>query len=85
LFGTGSTNRYNKEKAREVAGKVLLGATVHESIEEDGAMSYRLNKPIGRHGRTFVDILYSDESMRIMKGQTGSLYVLSRVPPQLIG
>jgi len=85
LFGGDSTSRYMQQKARELANKVLLGATVHESIEEDGAMTYQLNKPIGGHGDMYVDMIYLDESLRIMQGQTGSLYVMSRVPPQLIG
>mmetsp|Transcript_33457 Transcript_33457/g.40995 ORF Transcript_33457/g.40995 Transcript_33457/m.40995 type:complete len:223 (+) Transcript_33457:2-670(+) len=85
LFETEVTGKHMQQKAREVANKVLLGATFQESIAEDGAMSYRLNKPIGGHGDMYVDIIYMDESLRVMKGQTGSLYVLSRVPPQLIG
>jgi hypothetical protein len=82
VFGTDIPKRFLTERARVLAAKVLLGASVPDKMEDDGSMSYYLKRPIGGHGTTFVDVIYLDETLRVMQGQTGSLYVLSRVPPQ---
>jgi len=84
IFETRQTSP-KKEKAQDLATKMLLGTTVEETIQEDGAMAFRMSTPLGAHGMTYVDFIYTDESLIIMKGQTGTLYVLSRVPPQLVG
>jgi len=82
VFGVDVPKRFLSERARVLAAKLLLGASVPDKMEEDGTMSYYLKRPIGGHGTTFVDVIYLDETLRVMQGQTGSLYVLSRVPPQ---
>jgi hypothetical protein len=73
-------NRNMKEKARLVAAKVILGAEVQEGLGDDGTMTYSLTKPIGGHSHIFVDVLYCDESLRIVEGHRGCIMVLSRVP-----
>lgn len=78
-FGGGSFKRHLKEKARLLAAKLLLGAEAPEKLEEDGSMSFYLHRPIGGHGTAYVDILYLDETLRIVQGHRGSLYVFSRV------
>lgn len=76
-------NRTITEYARLIALKFLLGAEVQDDMNEEGIMSYHLKRPIGGHGRVFIDILYCDDTMRIVKGHNGSIFVVSRVPDSL--
>ena len=43
-------------------------------------MSYVFKRPIGGHGEVYCDALYIDESLRIMQGHRGSIFVFTRVP-----
>jgi len=80
-FGDGTFKRHLQEKARVLAAKLLLGAEVPDKIEEDGSMSYKLHRPIGGHGSAYVDVLYMDDTLRIVQGNRGSLFVFTRVTP----
>ena len=64
--------------ARVLAAKILLGARLPQTIDEHGMMSYSLTRPIGGHGSVYVDALYSDEKLRIVKGHMGSIFVFQR-------
>jgi len=69
------------EKAKLLAVKLLMGATIPKEVdEEDGSMNYVFTRPLGGHGMVYVDVLYIDESLRIVKGQRGTTFVFSRVP-----
>lgn len=70
------------EYAKILAAKFLLGATIHDTIhdETDNIMSYHLKYPIGGHGRVFIDVLYADDTIRIVKGHNDSIFVFNRVP-----
>jgi len=68
------------EKAKLLAVKLLMGAVVPESINKDGSMEYTFTRPIGGHGIAYVDLVYMDESMRIVRGHRGTVFVFSRVP-----
>jgi hypothetical protein len=68
-----------REFARLLAAKVLLGADASDEVAPDGSMSYTLKRPIGGHGSAFCDVLYLDDSLRIMRGHAGSLYIFSKV------
>eukprot|EP00957_Ditylum_brightwellii_P087847 6690087-Ditylum_brightwellii.AAC.1 len=57
-----------------------MGAAVPTEMEEDGTMRYQFHRPIGGHGSHYVDVLYLDDTLRIMKGHRGTVYVFSRVP-----
>ena len=35
------------EKAKLLAAKLLLGASVPKGLEEDGSMNFKLNRPVG--------------------------------------
>ena len=63
------------EKARTLASKILLGI-VHEPIDSQGVVGYHLNRPIGGHGSTYVELVYMDDELRIMRGHSGSVYVM---------
>ncbi len=78
-FGGGVFQRHLQEKARLLAAKLLLGAEVPEKMEDNGSMSFNLNRPIGGHGTAYVDVLYLDETLRIVQGHRGSLFVFSRI------
>lgn len=66
------------ELARVLAAKCLLGAHLPHSMEEDGSLTYFLKRPIGGHGQVFVDVLYCDETLRIVRGHRGSIYASIR-------
>ena len=77
---TCAPNRDLREYANTLAAKLLLGALLPEDMDSDGTMSFVLKRPIGGHGSAFVDIVYMDEDLRIMRGHHGSLYICTRVP-----
>jgi hypothetical protein len=56
-----------KEKARVFGAKVVMGATPSENMEEDGKMTYKLNRPIGGHDKAYIDVLYLDHTLRIAR------------------
>ena len=39
-----------------MAAKLLLGADVPNKMEEDGHMEYILHRPVGGHGKVYVDV-----------------------------
>ena len=43
-------------------------------------MSYFFKRPIGGHGEVYCDVLYLDDTLRILQGHRGSIFVFSRVP-----
>lgn len=51
-------------------------------LDDDTApsMSYFFKRPIGGHGEVYCDSLYEDETLRIMEGHRGSIFVFNRVP-----
>ena len=68
------------EKAKLLAVKLLMGATIPKEIDPvDGSMSYDFTRPLGGHGMAYVDVIYLDDSMRIVRGQRGTIFVFSRV------
>lgn len=71
--------RQLQEKARVLAAKLLLGATVPSKMEDDGTMEFELTRPIGGHGTAYTDVLFLDKSLRIVQGHRGSLFVMTRV------
>jgi hypothetical protein len=71
-------SRTMTEFARLLAARILVGADQSDEMSEDGTIRYTLRRPIGGHGRVFCDVVYADESLRILKGHKGSLYVFAR-------
>jgi hypothetical protein len=68
------------EKAKLLAVKLLMGATVPEEVALDGSMEYSFRKPLGGHGMAYIDVIYLDGGMRIVRGHRGTTFVFSRVP-----
>mmetsp|Transcript_14131 Transcript_14131/g.32802 ORF Transcript_14131/g.32802 Transcript_14131/m.32802 type:complete len:772 (-) Transcript_14131:500-2815(-) len=68
------------EKAKLLAVKLLMGATMPTEVDpEDGSMNYVFTRPIGGHGMAYVDVIYLDESLRIVRGHRGTIFVFSRI------
>ena len=67
------------QRARLLAVKWLMGAMLSDTMLEDGAMEYSFTRPIGGHGVAFVDTLYVDESLRIVRGHRGTIFVFTRI------
>mmetsp|Transcript_53431 Transcript_53431/g.159883 ORF Transcript_53431/g.159883 Transcript_53431/m.159883 type:complete len:152 (+) Transcript_53431:1609-2064(+) len=79
------TKRPLTGRAKIFAARLLMGASPPEEnggMEDDGTVSYRLRRPMGGHGKTYVDVRYLDGTMRIMRGNMGSVYVFVRVPEE---
>jgi hypothetical protein len=68
------------EKAKLLAVKLLMGATVPKPMGEDGSMEYSFTRPLGGHGMAYVDVVYLDETLRIVRGHRGTVMVFSRLP-----
>eukprot|EP00522_Entomoneis_paludosa_P008944 CAMPEP_0172451832 /NCGR_PEP_ID=MMETSP1065-20121228/9696_1 /TAXON_ID=265537 /ORGANISM="Amphiprora paludosa, Strain CCMP125" /LENGTH=520 /DNA_ID=CAMNT_0013203803 /DNA_START=76 /DNA_END=1638 /DNA_ORIENTATION=+ len=79
LFDTAQAPSRNfSEMARILAAKCFLGAHLPQGMEADGSLNYSLQRPIGGHGQVYVDVLYCDETMRIIQGHGGSVFVSIR-------
>ena len=69
-------NRNFSEMARILAARIFLGANLPQEMNpDDGSMMYSLQRPIGGHGSVYVDVLYCDETLRIIQGHHGSIFV----------
>ena len=64
-----------------VAAKLLMGATGYndDMDEESGTMRYSFTRPMGGHGKAYVDVLHLDDQNRVMRGHAGTLYVFTRM------
>ena len=56
MFSKGKWRKSLGERARAMAAKLLLGADVPNKMEEDGHMEYTLHRPVGGHGKVYVDV-----------------------------
>ena len=65
------------DKARKLASRILLGV-VPEKMDNTGMLGFHLKKPIGGHGSAYVDLVYMDDELRVMRGHSGSIYVFKR-------
>lgn len=68
------------EKAKLLAVKLLMGATVPEGMDENGRMVFAFTRPLGGHGMAYVDVVYLDDTLRIVRGHRGTIMVFSRLP-----
>ena len=67
------------EKAKLLAVQLLMGATLPTTLnEQDSSLEYTFTRPLGGHGMAFVDTLYVDETMRIVRGHRGTTFVFTR-------
>lgn len=78
LFSKGKWRKTLGERARAMAAKLLLGADIPNKMEDDGHMEYSLHRPVGGHSKVYVDVMYLDEDILIMRGHRGTIYAMSR-------
>ena len=78
IFGKGKWRKAISERARGMAAKILLGVDAPSKMEDNGQLSYSLNRPVGGHGKAYIDVLYLDDDLLIMKGHHGTIYAMAR-------
>jgi hypothetical protein len=68
------------QKAKLLAVQLLMGATIPETMDsQTGLMEYTFTRPLGGHGMAYVDTLYCDSTLRIVKGHRGTVFVFTRM------
>jgi hypothetical protein len=66
--------------ARLLAVKWLMGAELSDVADaQTGAFSYQFTRPLGGHGLAYIDTLYMDASLRIVRGHRGTIFCFARV------
>ena len=65
--------------ARILAVKWLMGAQLSDEADASGAFEYSFTRPLGGHGLAYIDTLYIDESLRIVRGHRGTIFCFARV------
>jgi len=68
------------QQARLLAYRFLMGVTLDDEMAPDGSMEYRFHSPLGGHGSAYVDTVFIDESLRIVRGHRGTTFVSTRLP-----
>ena len=63
----------------EQAWHYIFSTVLENRLEDDGRMTYELEEPVGGWD-TFVDLLFMDETLRIVRSSRDLIYVFSRVP-----
>lgn len=80
VFEDRSDGRSMGRLVRVLAARLLLGADVPDVMDNvDGSMEYTFHRPIGGHGQSYVDVLYMDHNLRILRGNYGTIYVSGRM------
>jgi hypothetical protein len=67
-------------KPTVLAVKLLMGAHMCEGMNaQDGSMEYTFERPIGGHNMAYVDTVYLDETLRVVRGHRGTIFVFSKL------
>ena len=82
LFSRSLPGRTWGEKVRVLAANLLMGAQVPKEMEPDGTMEFEFTRPLGGHGVAYNDVVYMDDTMRIVRGHRGTIFVFARIPDQ---
>jgi len=56
MFAKGKWRKTLGQRAKAMAAKLLLGAELPNKMDEDGQMKYVLHRPVGGHGKVYVDV-----------------------------
>lgn len=67
------------EKAKLLAVKLLMGATVPNGMDANGQMNFAFTRPIGGHGVAYIDVIYMDGTVRVVRGHRGTVMAFSRL------
>lgn len=68
------------DRNRLLKARSKMGASSSDYMEGDGKMSYHLKKPVAGHEISFVEIVFMDETILVMRAKTGVIYVSARIP-----
>jgi hypothetical protein len=80
LFNNGPLpQRQLGERLRLRAASLLMGAQAPTEVNEDGSMEFEFTRPLGGHGVAYVDVIYLDGSLRIVRGHRGTIFAFVRV------
>ena len=55
---------------------LLMGASASDDMDDKGTITYDLKRPIAG----YIDLLYLDASLTILRGSSGTIYVAARLP-----
>mmetsp|Transcript_3920 Transcript_3920/g.9254 ORF Transcript_3920/g.9254 Transcript_3920/m.9254 type:complete len:328 (-) Transcript_3920:164-1147(-) len=77
-FGEAQGKMGFRDKVTSWLGGQMMGLQVPTGIDSLGVARYAFKKPIGGHGKTFLDVLYLDDDLRIARGNKGSITVLTK-------
>jgi hypothetical protein len=64
------------ESSKVFAAKLLMGACVNDEMDKDGKLSYTLSRPVA----SYIDLVYLDNSLQVLRGSSGTVYVHKRLP-----
>ncbi|CAJ1922125.1 unnamed protein product [Cylindrotheca closterium] len=67
------------ERAKLLAVQLLMGATVPTVMDKNGQMNFAFTRPIGGHGVAYVDVIYMDGTVRVVRGHRGTVMAFSRL------
>jgi hypothetical protein len=75
------TPRSISEKLRCFAANLLMGANPPTSMNaDDASMEFDFQRPLGGHGVAYVDVLYLDDTLRVVRGHRGTIFCFARIP-----
>lgn len=80
LFNRDHPGRVFSEKVRLLAASLLMGAEAPHKLNDDGSMSFEFTRPLGGHGIAYVDVIYLDNTLRIVRGHRGTIFTFVRIP-----
>ena len=64
------------ESGKVLAAKLLMGACVNDEMDHQGTLKYTLTRPVA----SYIDLVYLDNSMQVLRGSSGTIYVHVRLP-----
>jgi hypothetical protein len=64
------------ESGKLFVASLLMGASASDDMDDKGTITYDLKRPIAG----YIDLLYLDTSLTILRGSSGTIYVAARLP-----
>jgi hypothetical protein len=80
LFNRDLPQRSLGEKVRLLAASLLMGAEAPTTMNDDGTMNFEFTRPLGGHGVAYVDVIYLDDTLRVVRGHRGTIFAFARIP-----
>lgn len=64
------------QASKLLAAKLIMGACVNDEMDKDGTLKYTLTRPVA----SYIDLIYLDNSLQVLRGSSGTVYVHVRLP-----